>query len=285
MDQARHGSKGLTLRVGLFGGEPWPDGLRKEIEDRLALTATDNYGVSEVRGPGIAGSVICKNGMHLFEDAFLPEIIDPATGRNLPTGSVGELVLTTLSREAFPLIRYRTGDLTSLDYTPCPCGRTSVRMRKPSGRADDMLIIKGVNIFPSQIAEVLFSLAEEDLPHEIVVTRDHALDSLEVRIEITERIFALDLLDQRALLESMKRRFRAVLASKPPSVSLNPGAWPERMALSGSCSTTECPTPREGDNAGKAGEGVALAIAAFATIHPATPQSVNSLTIAFQSVY
>lgn len=211
MERCGIDAKGMTLRVGLFGGEPWTEKLRGEIEERLAITATDNYGVSEVMGPGIAGECLCKNGMHIFEDAFLPEIIDPKTGKTLPPGSVGELVLTTLSKEAFPMIRFRTGDLTSLDYTPCDCGRTMVRMKKTLGRSDDMLIIKGVNVFPSQIEEVLIGIAREPLPYQVVVEHKGAMDTLEVLIEVTEKIFTLELVEQRALLDRMKRRIRSVV--------------------------------------------------------------------------
>lgn len=209
----RHGidAKGLTLRVGLFGGEPWSEELRTEIEDRLAITAMDNYGVSEVMGPGIAGECQCKNGMHIFEDAFLPEIIDPQTGATLPPGSVGELVLTTLAKEAFPMIRFRTGDLTSLDYEPCQCGRTMVRMKKTMGRSDDMLIIKGVNVFPTQIEEAIFSVSQERPPHQLVVSRRGAMDTLEVLIEVTEKFFALDFQEQLAVLNLMKKRIRSVV--------------------------------------------------------------------------
>ena len=151
-------SKSLSLRVGLFGGEPCSDAMRREIETRLSINATDNYGLSEVIGPGVAGECYCKNGMHISEDAFIAEIIDPDTCQVLPPGSTGELVLTTISKEAFPMIRYRTRDITCLDYSPCECGRTLVRMRKTMGRSDDMLIIKGVNVFPSQIEEVLVAI-------------------------------------------------------------------------------------------------------------------------------
>ena len=209
----RHGidAKGLRLRVGLFGGEPWTEELRREIEDRLAITAMDNYGVSEVMGPGIAGECQCKNGMHIFEDAFLPEIIDPKTGATLPPGSVGELVLTTLAKEAFPMIRYRTGDLTSLDYEPCQCGRTMVRMKKTMGRSDDMLIIKGVNVFPSQIEEAIFSITQERPPHQLVVSRRGAMDTLEILIEVTEKFFAVDFQEQLSVLSLMKKRIRSVV--------------------------------------------------------------------------
>ncbi len=204
-------AQGLPLRIGLFGGEPWSEGLRTEIEDRLAITALDNYGVSEVMGPGIAGECQCKNGMHIFEDAFLPEIIAPQTGEVLPPGSVGELVLTTLAKEAFPMIRYRTGDLTSLDYGPCPCGRTMVRMKKTLGRSDDMLIIKGVNVFPSQIEAAIFSVSRERPPHQLVVSRRGAMDTLEILIELTEKFFALDFQEQLAVLNLIKKRIRSVV--------------------------------------------------------------------------
>ena len=211
MDKHGVDARGLSLRVGLFGGEPWTEELRAQIEDRLSITATDNYGVSEVMGPGIAGECLCKNGLHLFEDAFLPEIIDPHTGETLPHGRIGELVLTTLSKEAFPLIRYRTGDLTSLDDSPCDCGRTLVRMKKPVGRSDNMLIIKGVNVFPSQVEEILFGVSGEVLPYQIVIARQGTMDTMDVRIEVTEKIFALDLTDQRGLLDLMKKRIRSVV--------------------------------------------------------------------------
>ncbi len=173
--------KALSLKIGLFGGEPWSEKMREEIERRLLLSATDNYGLSEVIGPGIAGECSCKKGLHIYEDAFIPEIIDPKTGATycLPA-STGELVLTTLTKEAFPMIRYRTGDITSLNYAQCECGRTLVRMEKIMQRSDDMLIIRGVNVFPSQIEEALFSVAQGEPPYQIVVERKGAMDSLEV---------------------------------------------------------------------------------------------------------
>ncbi len=201
----------LSLRVGLFGGEPWSEAMRREIESRLLIRATDNYGLSEVIGPGVAGECSRKCGMHLFEDAFLPEIIDPETCEVLPAGRVGELVLTTLGKEAFPMIRYRTRDITSLEYAPCECGRTLVRMKKTRGRSDDMLIIKGVNVFPSQIEEVLVAI-EGCKPHyQLVVERKGALDSLEVCIEVTENIFFDEMKRQRAFLEMVEKKIDSVL--------------------------------------------------------------------------
>jgi phenylacetate-CoA ligase len=203
--------KGLSLKVGLFGGEPWSETMRREIESRLCLSATDNYGLSEVIGPGVAGECLCKNGMHLCEDAFIPEIIDSETGVPLPPGSVGELVLTTLTKEAFPMIRYRTGDITCLDYAKCDCGRTLVRMKKTMGRSDNMLIIRGVNIFPSQIQEVLFSMVQGAPLYQMMIDRKSAMDVLEVRIEVTEEIFSLEMQRQRAFLEMLRKRLRSVI--------------------------------------------------------------------------
>jgi len=203
--------KGLSLKVGLFGGEPWSEAMRREIESRLFISATDNYGLSEIIGPGVAGDCHHKSGMHIFEDAFLPEIIDPDTGAVLPTGSIGELVLTTLTKEALPMIRYRTRDITSLDYTPCVCGRTLVRMKKTMGRSDDMLIIRGINVFPSQIEEVLFSIENCEPHYQLVVSREGAMDVLEVCIEVTENIFFDEMKMQRAFLEKVEKRIESVL--------------------------------------------------------------------------
>ena len=203
--------KSLALKVGLFGGEPWSESMRNDIETRLAISATDNYGLSEIIGPGVAGECQHKNGMHISEDAFIAEIIDPETCQVLPPGSVGELVLTTICKEAFPMIRYRTRDITSLEYAACECGRTMVRMKKTMGRSDDMLIIKGVNVFPSQIEEVLVAI-EGCMPHyQLVVERKGALDVLEVCIEVTENIFFDEMKKQRAFLEMVEKRIDSVL--------------------------------------------------------------------------
>ena len=202
--------RSLSLKVGLFGGEPWSEKMREEIERRLLLKATDNYVISELTGPGIAGECLCKKGMHIYEDAFIPEIIDPETKAVLPAGAEGELVLTTLVREAFPMIRYRTGDITRLDYAPCECGRTLVRMQKVMRRSDDMLIVRGVNVFPSQIEDALFSVAQGETPYQIVVERNDAMDSLEVVVEVTDKIFSLELQKQRSFLEAIKKRLASV---------------------------------------------------------------------------
>jgi phenylacetate-CoA ligase len=203
--------KSLLLKVGLFGGEPWSEGLRRDIESRLGITATDNYGLSEVIGPGVAGECLCKCGMHISEDAFLAEIIDPETCQTLPPGSVGELVLTSLTKEAFPMVRYRTRDITSLNYSQCDCGRTTVRMSKTMGRSDDMLIIKGVNVYPSQIEDVLFAVDGCQPHYQLVVDKQGAMDTLEIRIEVTENIFFDEMRKQKEFLDNVARRIHSVL--------------------------------------------------------------------------
>jgi phenylacetate-CoA ligase len=203
--------KSLSLKVGLFGGEPWSEAMRREIESRLFISATDNYGLSEIIGPGVAGECVHKCGMHIAEDSFLAEIIDPETCQVLPPGSVGELVLTTLNKEALPMVRYRTRDITCLDYSVCECGRTLARMKKTMGRSDDMLIIKGVNVFPSQIEEVLVAIEGCEPHYQLVVDRKGALDVLEVCIEVTENIFFDEMKRQRAFLEMVEKRIDSVL--------------------------------------------------------------------------
>ena len=181
----------LKFKFGIFGAEPWSEKMREEIERKLNLTAVDIYGLSEVMGPGVA--IECheaKKGLHVFEDHFIPEIIDPQTGEVLPYGETGELVFTTITKEAFPVIRYRTRDITSLNPEPCICGRTHIRMNRVSGRSDDMLIIRGVNVFPSQIESVLMEMDEVEPYYQLVVDREDNLDTLTVLIEVGERLFS-----------------------------------------------------------------------------------------------
>jgi phenylacetate-CoA ligase len=180
----------LRLKCGLFGAEPWSEGMRREIERQLKIDALDIYGLSEVIGPGVASECIeVKQGLHVFEDHFIPEIIDPATGKTLPHGESGELVFTTLTKEAFPVLRYRTRDISRLIPTPCSCGRTLLRMERISGRTDDMLIIRGVNVFPSQIESVLMEIEGVEPHYQLIVTREATLDVLEVQVEINESVF------------------------------------------------------------------------------------------------
>jgi phenylacetate-CoA ligase len=182
--------RSLPIRVGVFGAEPWTEEMRREIEDKWGIIATDIYGLSEIIGPGV--SFECaeeQKGMHVNEDFFLVETINPDTGEVLPNGEKGELVFTTLTKEAIPLIRYRTRDISVLDETPCSCGRTSLRMAKVSGRSDDMLIIRGVNVFPSQIEAVLMEHGGILPYYQIVVDKDGALDKVEVQVEVDDSLF------------------------------------------------------------------------------------------------
>jgi phenylacetate-CoA ligase len=193
----------LRLKCGLFGAEPWTEGMRREIERKLKISALDIYGLSEVIGPGVASECIEeKRGLHVFEDHFIPEIIDPDTGKVLPHGEAGELVFTTLTKEAFPVLRYRTRDISRLNPTPCGCGRTLLRMERISGRTDDMLIIRGVNVFPSQIEAVLMEVEGVEPHYQLIVTREGNLDVLEVQVEINESVFT----DAIKGLERLARR-------------------------------------------------------------------------------
>lgn len=176
----------LKLRLGLFGSEGCTAEMRKQVEDYLHLLATDNYGMSELIGPGVSGECSLRCGMHFNEDHFLPEIINPDSGEVLPEGSKGELVITTLSKEALPVLRYRTKDITSITYEKCECGRTHARMAKPAGRSDDMLKIRGVNVFPSQIESVIMSVPQVAPHYQLVVTREGSSDRLEVKVELVD---------------------------------------------------------------------------------------------------
>ncbi len=201
----------LSLRYGLFGAETWTEGMRAAIEDRLKLTATDNYGLSEIMGPGIAGECLEKAGMHVGEDHFLIEIVDPATGEPLPDGEEGELVITTLTKEAFPMIRFRTGDVTRIIPEPCPCGRTLRRIARIVGRCDDMLIIRGINVFPSRIESLLLEI-EGTTPHyRIVLTRKGALDEALLEVEPTEELLFDRVAEHQALVDKLERRFSSDL--------------------------------------------------------------------------
>jgi len=203
--------KNLSLKLGLFGGEPCPEPLRREIEERLFIRATDNYGVSEVMGPGVAGECEGKNGLHLNEDHFIPEIVDPQSLKVLPPGTEGELVLTTLSREAFPLVRYRTRDITSLDFSPCPCGRTLARMKKVLGRSDDIIIVKGVNVFPSQVESILMEVEGVEPRYQIIVDRVEGVDTLEVKVEVHERVFSDEIKILQNISSKIERKIREII--------------------------------------------------------------------------
>jgi phenylacetate-CoA ligase len=195
--------KTLKLRVGIFGAEPWSERMRDEIERKLGIQAIDIYGLSEVIGPGVSIECIeAKRGLHIFEDHFIAEIIDPQTGEVLPYGEKGELVFTTVTKEAFPLIRYRTRDISVLYPEPCKCGRTHVRMERVSGRSDDMLIIRGVNVFPSQIESVLMNIEGVEPHYLLIVDRQGNLDTLDLQVEVNEKVFS----DEVKNLQSLGRR-------------------------------------------------------------------------------
>ena len=200
--------KALNLKKGLFGGEAWTEKTRKEIEGALFIEAFDNYGVSELMGPGIAGECPEKKGLHIFEDHFLPEIIEPRSGNRLPPGEEGELVITTLTREAFPLVRYRTGDITSLDYTPCACGRTMVRMKRVMGRVDDIIIVKGINVVPEQIEKILLEIEGCEPRYQVMVKRESHRDFLEIHVAVSENIFFDEMKKQKSFLEKIQGALR-----------------------------------------------------------------------------
>jgi len=194
----------LKLKSGIFGAEPWSSNMRDEIERRLGIVAIDIYGLSEVIGPGVGSECFCKSGLHIPEDHFIPEIIDPVTEEVLPPGSRGELVFSTITKQGLPLLRYRTRDLSSLNYDVCECGRTSVRMSKVTGRTDDMLIIRGVNVFPSQIESVLLEIGETAPHYLLIVDRKDNLDILEVWVEMTQEMFS----DEVRVIEEIERKIK-----------------------------------------------------------------------------
>jgi phenylacetate-CoA ligase len=194
------GSMGLS--IGHFGGEPWTEDMRSQIEQSLGIQAFDNYGLSEVIGPGVSGECICRAGMHIQEDHFLVECIDPDTLEPVPDGVRGELVFTAMTRQAMPIIRYRTRDIATLDHSPCPCGRTGVRMSRVVGRTDDMLIIRGVNVFPSQIEEALLRVDGTAPQYLIEVERPGALDEATVRVEIRPQDFS----DKMSQMQELRNR-------------------------------------------------------------------------------
>jgi phenylacetate-CoA ligase len=204
--------KDLKFRYGIFGAEPWSETMRSEIENKLNLVAVDIYGLSEVMGPGVA--IECKEakkGLHIFEDHFIPEIIDPKTLEPLPYGRTGELVFTTITKEAFPIIRYRTRDICSLNPEPCICGRTHIRMTRVTGRSDDMLIIRGVNVFPSQIESILMDTDGVTPHYQLIVDREGALDVLTVRVEVGEIMFSDEVKQLQAIEKRISKKIKELL--------------------------------------------------------------------------
>ena len=199
----------LKLRVGILGAEPWSHNMRKEIEEKLKIKAIDIYGLSEIVGPGVSCECEFQAGMHVNEDHFIPEIIDPETLEPVAPGEIGELVFSTITKEGIPLLRYRTRDLTRLIYDKCECGRTLVRMEKCKGRSDDMLIIRGVNVFPSQIESVLLEMSETEPHYLLIVERDGTLDTLKVQVEVQEQFFS----DEIKVLQQLSKKIKSNLES------------------------------------------------------------------------
>jgi phenylacetate-CoA ligase len=205
----------LCLRVGLFGAEPMGESIRRQIEERLGIAATDNYGVSAVMGPGIAGECELKDGLHINEDHFLAEVVDPDTLNTLPEGQAGELVITTLTKEGLPMVRYRTRDVTSITREPCKCGRTTARMSSVRKRTDDMFIIRGVNVYPSEIEALLYDIEHVEPKYQVVLDREEGLDYLTLMVELSGQMISDQMQKLVELEETIKHRFHAVIGLTP----------------------------------------------------------------------
>jgi phenylacetate-CoA ligase len=208
-------AKSLHLKLALLAGEPWTEAQRLEIESRLYLTALDHYALSEAMGPGVAGECAYRRGMHLNEDHFLPEIIDPQSGATLPPGELGELVLTTITKEAMPLVRFRTGDLCRVLYEPCLCGRTLPRLSRIKGRSDTVVIVKGINIFPERVGQLLKAILGEESVYQLVIGREGHLDYLEVKIEVQEGLFFDKMTVQREFLQQLTGKLAEAIGIHP----------------------------------------------------------------------
>lgn len=211
IEDAKIPAEKLNLRVGIFGAEPWTEEMRQQIESSLKVKAIDIYGLSEIIGPGVANECQYQNGLHIWEDHFIPEVITPDTLQPADSGDIGELVFTTVTKEALPLLRYRTRDLTKLDYEVCECGRTAVRMHKCTGRSDDMIIIRGVNVFPSQVESVLLEIGETKPHYLLIVDRKGALDTLEIWVEVDDNVFSDEIGKLEALTHKIKHAVESVL--------------------------------------------------------------------------
>lgn len=214
------------LRIGVFGAEPWTEAMRQEIEKRLKIDAYDIYGLSEVIGPGVSCECSEKSGLHVFEDHFYVEIIDPETGEVLPEGEKGEIVYTSLTKEAFPGIRYRSIDITRLYHDSCKCGRTLVKMEKVTGRSDDMLIIRGVNVFPSQVEAVLMEVPGIEPHYQIIVDRKGSMDDIEVMVEVNEKVFSDEIKVLNNLTKHITDRFRSILGISAKITLVEPQTIP-----------------------------------------------------------
>jgi phenylacetate-CoA ligase len=208
----------LQLKSGIFGAEPWSNEMRAKIEEGLGITAYDIYGLSEIIGPGVSCSCHVQDGLHVAEDHFYPEILNPETLKAVAPGTTGELVFTTITKEGMPLLRYRTRDLASLNYDPCDCGRTNVRMSKIQGRSDDMLIIRGVNVFPSQVESALLEIEEAKPHYMLIVDRVGTMDTLEIQVEIDDRYFSDEMVELNKVRQKIKHKVESILGI---SVNIN----------------------------------------------------------------
>jgi phenylacetate-CoA ligase len=202
-----------SWNIGIFGAEPWSESMRTEIEETWNMLATDVYGLSEIIGPGVSQECTYKDGLHVYSDVFYPEIIDPDTGKPVADGQAGELVITTLTKQGIPLIRYRTRDIVSMTHEPCRCGRTSPRTSKIKGRTDDMIVVRGINVFPSQIEHVLLGIEGTQPHYQIIIDRQaHKLDEVEIMVEVDEKIFSDEIKQMRALEHKIKKEIEAILS-------------------------------------------------------------------------
>jgi phenylacetate-CoA ligase len=223
LDKLGINSRTLSLKFALLAGEPWTEAMRREIEERLCVKATDNYGLSEIMGPGVSGECLHQVGMHFNEDHLIAEVIDPGTGARLDPGQEGELVITTITKEAFPLVRYRTGDLCSLDYSPCACGRTLARMSRVLGRTDDVVIIKGMNIIPSRVGDILEEIQGQRPAYQLLVEREGNLDRLTVLVEVSEDLFFDKMREQRALVDTLRKEVADGIGIRSGILLVEPG--------------------------------------------------------------
>lgn len=226
MDKRGIDKSTIKLRLAMVGGEGHTEEMRDKIEKQIGMLVTENYGLSEVGGPGVSGECYLKKGLHIAEDHYIPEIVDPDTLEQLPIGDKGEMVITTLCREAFPMLRYRTRDITWLNDEPCQCGRTSMRMAKVQGRTDDMMVIRGVNVFPSQIESVIMAMKEVEPFYEIIVTTEDHLDRIEVRVEFSDASLLDDYRKLEVLRGKIRHNLKAVLNIDAKVSLVTPGTLP-----------------------------------------------------------
>jgi phenylacetate-CoA ligase len=225
LEEAQVHPERLSLRLGLFGGERWSDPLRRQLEERLRITSIDTYGPTDVMGPGVAGECHLRHGLHINEDQFVVEVVDPKTLAPVGTGGEGELVLTTIVKEGFPLIRYRTGDITRLTPEPCPCGRTFVRMAPISGRTDDLVLIRGVGFFPAQVEEIIAEFDGTGRHFQIILDQEGGVDTIQIRVEISGNIPSLDEVKAlETLRRQVARRVKEVLDIEAKVILLEPGS-------------------------------------------------------------